>query len=362
MTDEKTAVWALTEIKGLGPAGVKKLIEKFGSAAAVFDSIAADYRDDDGASKAVIGHLRSKKDWAAIEERMRQAIPPRAEMIAFSDKNYPSKLKNIPDPPPYFYYKGDLKCLEGPSLAIVGSRKPTDYGRRMTAKLAGELASGGVTVISGLAFGIDAYAHEAALEAGGSTAAVFGCGLDYIYPPAHGDLAEKIARSGCVISEFPRGTRPERFNFPIRNRIISGLSDGILIVEAGEKSGALVTAAYALEHNRDVLAVPGSADSRLSFGPNDLIKQGAVPVTTVADILANFGWHNSVNSVRRNVDLSILTKEELVLYNQLSIQPIHLDDIAKKIKMGPARLAELLLNLEIKGLILRKPGSLVVRT
>ena len=361
MIDERLAMWALAELKGLGPAGVKRLIERFGTAAAVFEGFVDDGSDGEVLNEAVAGRLKADRNWGEIEAEMNRTIPPGAEMVAFSEQSYPSKLKNIPDPPSYFYYAGDLNCLEMPSLAIVGSRKPSDYGHRITSRLAGELASAGVTIISGLAFGIDSFAHEAALEAGGLTAAVFGCGLDYIYPSAHRDLAERIARSGCLISEFPRGTKPERFNFPVRNRIISGLSDGVLVVEANEKSGALVTARLALEHNREVLAVPGSVDNQLSYGPNDLIKQGAVPVTSIDDIMANFGWHKSEKSVKRKADLSILSREELSLYNQLSIQPTHLDNLGKKINLGPSRMAELLLNLEIKGFILRKPGNYVVK-
>ncbi|MEE9554844.1 MAG: DNA-processing protein DprA, partial [candidate division Zixibacteria bacterium] len=181
-----------------------------------------------------------------------------------------------------------------------------------------------------------------------------------VYPSAHRDLAAEISRSGCLVSEFPRRTMPERHNFPIRNRIIAGLSDGVVVVEAAERSGALVTAGIALEQNREVFAVPGSADSEMSFGTNNLIKQGAVPVTIVDDILANFNWHKSEFKVKRTMNLSKLTEEELSLYNQLSIQPIHLDEIGKKISLGPSKTAELLLNLELKGFILRKPGNFVV--
>lgn len=361
MIDEKVAIWALAHVNGLGPASVRKIIEKFSSAAAVFNAGKQRLIDSNLTAGSVIERLTESKDWEEIKAELEKATPSGAEFIAMTEPGYPAKLKNISDPPPYLFFKGDLALFDGPSLAIVGARRPTDYGRRMASRLAGELASAGVTIVSGLAFGIDATAHQATLEKGGKTSAVFGCGLDYIYPPAHSTLAARIAESGCLFSEFPRGTKPERYNFPVRNRIISGLTDGVLVVEAAQKSGALVTANLALEQGRDVLAIPGSIDNELSYGPNDLIKQGAVPVTSVDDVLSNFGWHRSAVSSGVDLDLSKLTMDERALFGQLSIQPIHIDDLGRRTGLGPTRTAELLLNLEIKGFIMRKPGNYVVR-
>jgi DNA processing protein len=231
----------------------------------------------------------------------------------------------------------------------------------VASKLAGELASMGVLIVSGLAFGIDAIAHQAALEAAGKTVAVFGCGLDCIYPHAHSTLASRIIESGCLLSQFPKGTRPERFNFPVRNRIISGLTDGVLVVEAAEKSGALITANQALEQGREVLAIPGSVESKFSYGANDLIKQGAVPVTSVDDIMDNFGWHKSDVISRPDRDLSILTADERTFFGHISVQPVHIDELSRKLGLSPARMSELLLNLEIKGFIMRKPGNYVIK-
>jgi DNA processing protein len=284
-----------------------------------------------------------------------------ANFVAVTESAYPSKLKNIPDPPPFLYYQGSLDIFERPSLAVVGSRRPTDYGIRMTSRIVSELASTGVVIISGLAYGIDAAAHQAALESGGQTAAVFGCGLDIVYPAGHKALAQRIEQSGCLLSEFPEGTRPERFNFPVRNRIVAGLSDGVLVVEAGIKSGALVTAGIALEQGKDVLAMPGSVEAEQSLGPNNLIKQGAIAVTSAEDIFANFGWHRSDPAVRPAPDLSRLSKEELSMFSLLSVQPIHLDELSRRIALGPGKIAEALLNLELKGLIMRKPGNYVVK-
>lgn len=361
MMDEKIAIWTLAGINGLGAAGVKRIVNHFGSAANVFDLDEGQLKASNLFTKSMIGQLREKRDGQAMGELLKKSTPPGAGFVSISEQGYPEKLKNINDPPPYLYFKGDLDVFDGPSLAIVGSRRPTDYGRRITSRLAGELASTGVLIVSGLAFGIDAIAHQAALEAGGKTAAVFGCGLDYIYPRAHSTLASRIIESGSLLSEFPKGTRPERFNFPVRNRIISGLTDGVLVVEAAEKSGALVTANLALDQGREVLAIPGNVESKFSYGPNDLIKQGAVPVTSVEDIMANFGWHKSEVFSRPDRDLSRLTSNERTLFGHISVQPVHIDELGRKLGSSPAKISELLLSLEIKGFIMRKPGNYVVK-
>ena len=361
MNDERLAMWAIARVKGLGPAGLRKLLDRFGNASTVFESLAGCDKLAIDINENILGQLQTGIDRELMKAELENSIPEGCDIVALTEDNYPEKLRTIFDPPPVLYFKGDLNCLDKPTVAVVGSRKPSDYGLRMAHRFASELAAAGVTVISGLAFGIDACAHYAALETGGLTAAVFGCGLDSVYPPAHRELAGQIAESGCLISEFPKGTIPERHNFPIRNRIIAGLSDGVVVVEAAERSGALVTARIALEQNREVFAVPGGADSEMSFGPNDLIKQGAAPVTTVDDILSAFGWHKSEKDVMRKVDLTKLTNEELSLYNQISIQPVHLDDIVRRISLAPSKIAELILNLELKGFILRKPGNFVVK-
>ncbi len=361
MIDEKLAAWTLSGIDGIGPAAFLRLMEKFGSAAEVFEAGAETLYKSETLSPQVIGKILCARDWEGERTKFELSIPEGAAVVAFSEPGYPERLKNIADPPPYLYLKGKCDIFERPALAIVGSRRPTDYGLRMTSRLAGELAAAGVLIVSGLAYGIDGAAHQAALEAGGITAAVFGCGLDYIYPPGHRTLASRIMETGCLISEFPKGTRPERFNFPVRNRVVAGLSDGVLVIEAGQKSGALVTASIALDQGRDVMAIPGSIDSELSLGPNGLIKQGAVAVTSVDDIFANFGWHRSEAPREQVRDTTKLSKDEQLVYGLLTVQPIHLDEIGRRTLLGPGKTAEALLNLELKGFIMRKPGNFVVK-
>ena len=360
MIDEKLAVWTLCGIDGIGPAGFVNLLEKFGSASKIFET-PLDGLISANINPRIVQNIVAKRDWNRQADLFIATIPPDTEIAILSGPEYPARLKNIPTPPPYIYYKGDLTVFERPTLAVVGSRRPTDYGLRMASRLVGELASAGVTIVSGLAYGIDGAAHQAALEAGGITAAVFGCGLDTIYPSGHRALAERIVKSGCLISEFPKGTKPEPYNFPVRNRIVAGLSDGVLVIEAGEKSGALLTATIALDQGRDVLAVPGSVDNDLSVGPNSLIKQGAIAVTTAEDIFVNFGWHKSELPKKVEQDLSKLSKEEHKIFEQVSVQPIHIDELNRKSQLGPGKIAEALLNLELKGFIMRKPGNFIVR-
>lgn len=361
MTDEKIAAWTLSGIDGVGPAVFVRLIERFGSASGVFGATLEEFRKLEINDHNLIQRIISDRNWDDFKLSLQKSIPDGASFVTFTESCYPSKLRNISNPPPFLYYRGDIGIFERPSLAIVGSRRPSDYGLRMASRIAGELASAGVVIVSGLAYGVDGAAHQAALDAGGTTAAVFGCGLDIVYPSGHRSLAARIAESGCLLSEFPKGTRPERFNFPVRNRIVAGISDGVLVIEAGEKSGALVTAAIALEQNKDILALPGSVDNNLSYGPNNLIKQGAVTVTSAEDIFNNFGWHISKAVKEPSYDLSKLSRDELAVFGLLSIQPLHLDEIGRKAQLGPGKTAEALLNLELKGYIMRKPGNFVVK-
>jgi DNA processing protein len=361
MIEERLAAWVLSDLTGVGPVGFSALIEKFGSASNVFERSVDELISSEAANPRVAQKIASPRNWTDLLAKFNATIPDGASVISLTEIGYPSKLRNLSNPPPFIYYLGDIALFEQPSLAVVGSRRPTDYGRRLTSRIVTELAQAGVVIVSGLAYGIDGVAHQAALETGGKTAAVFGCSLETIYPPGHKALAQRIIQQGCLISEFPKGTRPERFNFPVRNRIVAGLSDGVLVVEAGQRSGALVTAQIALDQNRDVLAIPGSIDSELSVGPNSLIKQGAIAVTSAEDIFANFGWHRATAAKEPTYDLRKLAVDELTIFNILSVQPVHVDEIGRKSQLGPGKTAEALLNLELKGFIMRKPGNFVVR-
>jgi DNA processing protein len=297
-------------------------------------------------------------------------------LIAIADDGYPARLRAIADPPAVLYCEGRIEPKDRQAVAIVGARRATPYGLQATETLARELSGAGFTVVSGLARGIDAAAHRAALEAGGRTIAVLGCGLDMTYPPEHARLREEIAGCGAVLTEFPAGTAPKPSHFPQRNRIISGLALGLVVVEAAEDSGSLITARRALEQGREVFAVPGSIDAPLSRGPHGLIKQGAKLVETVDDIIEELlpqlirtplgqdlaATEAAGASKRRSVlpkakELPNLSPEERLLLDQMSRDPLYLDDLTERSGLTPAGVAGILLGLELKDLVRQLPGQ-----
>lgn len=300
----------------------------------------------------------------------RRAINPEAEMaflekkevsfLSYSDPGYPDLLKKIFDPPPGLFVKGELTGSGMQAVAIVGSRRATRYGLAVAEKLAGELAGSGVTVVSGLARGIDTAAHQGALAAGGRTAAVLGCGVDVGYPAANRKLKDEIVMAGAVISEFPLQTTPQPWHFPIRNRIVSGLSSGVVIVECAEKSGALITADFALEQGREVMAVPGNITSEMSRGPNMLIRQGARPVENAGDVLEELGLDRLFRVARPDAPAVRVSPEEEAVNNTLSNDPVTLDHIVERSGLAAQKALAALTFLEMKGFARQLPGRLYV--
>lgn len=285
-------------------------------------------------------------------------------VMPLTDEIYPASLKEIYNPPPLLYCRGKIKEEDKLSLAIVGTRKFTSYGRQAAEQIAAGLALNKLTVVSGLAMGIDALAHEAALRNSGRTIAVLGSGLDKrsIYPSANRYLAEKItAAEGAVISEFPLGTPPLRHHFPQRNRLISGLSLGTLVIEAGEKSGALITAKFALEQNREVFAVPGSIYSPASLGPNNLIKEGARAVLKVEDILETLDLKSITNYIDNKKIIPATAEEEKILAC-LSFEPLHIDEIIRQSGLPPSATGSTLTLMEMKGMAKNLGGMKYVLT
>ncbi len=286
------------------------------------------------------------------------------KLIAIADDGYPAWLRAIPSPPAVLYCDGLIEPQDRRAVAIVGARQATPYGLRITETLARELSGAGFTIISGLARGIDAAAHRAAMDAGGRTIAVLGCGLDVDYPPEHARLREEIAGHGAVLTEFPAGTPPKPSHFPQRNRIISGLSLGVVVVEAAEDSGSLITARRALEQGREVFAVPGSIDAPLSRGPHGLIKQGAKLVETVDDIIEELlpqietaGVPKRRPGLSKAETLPNLSPEERLLIDQMSREPLHLDDLTERSRLTSAGVAGILLGLELKDVVRQLPGQ-----
>lgn len=280
------------------------------------------------------------------------------KVITLASAQYPPLLKTIYDPPPVLYCQGKLPGDEL-CLAMVGSRRATAYGRSLAAKLAGQLAQAGISVVSGLALGIDTYAHQGTLAAGGYTIAVLGNGLDIYYPPQNRKLQQDIAAQGCVISEFPPGVGPKAWHFPRRNRIVSGLCRGVIVVEAAMKSGAMITVGFALDQGRDVFALPGNVNSPQSEGTNRMIQQGAVAVLSINDILSEYGMDLEIRKTNVKDSLTGAEKNVLAL---LDFQGVRVDDLCRSCRLPGKEVLGILVTLELKGLAVRLPGQRYART
>jgi DNA processing protein len=304
---------------------------------------------DVGLDRRSISNLlmaRKSMDLAGELDRLEQAG---VHVLTWDSEDYPINLRNIYDPPPVIYVKGELLPEDDWAVAMVGTRHATVYGKEAARHLATGLAQNGVTVVSGLAAGIDAVAHQAALEAGGRTLAVLGSGVDVIYPEQNRRLAEQLVQQGALISEYPLGTKPERTNFPPRNRLISGLSLGTVVVEAGARSGALITADFATEQGRDVFAVPGSIFQRSCEGANRLIRDGAKPVLVVEDVLEELNLAQVTQQAEVRATVPTTPTERAVL-DLLGAEPVHVDELGRSADLPAPVVSSTLALLELKGL------------
>ena len=300
-------------------------------------------------------------DRRLLEEQLDRVEKENWGLVSLSDESYPRLLREIPDPPPVLFYAGELGALAGPSISVVGSRRSSRRGLINASNIARELSERGIHVVSGLARGIDGAAHQGALAGGGGTSAVFGCGVDVVYPSEHLALVEKIVERGCVLSEFPLGTPPLKHNFPRRNRILSGLSLGVVIVEADIGSGAMGTAQWACDQNRDVFAVPGPIDYPGSRGPHRLIRDGAALVESAEDIIAAFpgvaGRATERGSVEGAPALESRSDEERALLSALDLDPKHIDELLQFCHISPAVALPVLLDLEMRGAVVSCGGG-----
>lgn len=352
---------ALSLAPGVGSVLFKRLTESFGSPEGVFKAPPTKLARVEGIGPKVVESLR-RFDWKSrVEKELRSAEKIGARIVTWEDEEYPSNLKNIYDPPPLLYMLGSLLPQDQVAVAVVGSRNPTTYGRAAAERISMGLSGRGVTVVSGLARGVDSCAHRGALSAGGRTIGVLGCGIDITYPPENRELFHRVAAQGAVLSEFPVGTPPDSDHFPIRNRIISGLSLGVAVVEATLRSGSLITARFALDQNRDVYAVPGNVDSARSEGTNRLIKEGAKLVTRAEDILEEILPHQEAapQEAPRQPQLS---EEETRVFSVLSRDPIHIDEVIAKSTLTSAKVSAILLSLELAGHIQQCPGMRFAKT
>ncbi len=345
--------------KGLGRVGLMRLMEAFGSAGKILDApVAAWVRC--GVREAVARTLPCGDD-PLVQGALSDLKSLGVRIVSFLDEDYPPSLRAIADPPALLYVLGEVPPTDG--LAVVGARRASEPGRRLTRSICREIASRGVAIVSGLARGIDTCAHLGALEGGGPTVAVLGCGIDTIYPPENRRLFHSISENGAVITEYPPGTPPLAGHFPGRNRIISGLCRGTLVVEAAEKSGSLITADFALEQGREVFAVPGPVFAPTSGGVNRLLKEGAHLVTSADDILSVLWPRIPSREVRRaeNRFAAELGEKERNVYDLLGDEPLHIDEIARKSALTPMEVSAILLHLELQGGVNALPGTRFTR-
>lgn len=361
LTDAERAHWiALLRVSGLGPVKFGRLLEAFGSAGAAWQAASGELRAAglDARTTEALVTFRGGHDPLPGFARLRQQG---IEAVTLLDSQYPPLLREIYAPPPVIFLRGKVLPDDQLALAVVGTRGATSYGRMVTERFVAGLVEHGVTIVSGLALGIDAVAHRATLQHGGRTIAVLGSGVDTIYPSNHRGLAESILANGALLSEYAPGTKPERDNFPARNRLIAGMTRGTLIVEAGEVSGALITARMALEQNREVFAVPGNVTSPASAGTNALIRAGeAKLVARVEDILEELNPDLVVEQLRL-VDLLPDNEMEAVLLRALSAEPLHVDDLSRATALPVATVSSTLTMLELKGSVTHAGGMVYAR-
>jgi len=379
VSQEKALSWlALSLTPGLGPTRVRRLVEYFGGAVAVLRASLTEL-ESTGILASSAQSLGTGKSAELAQEELAQAAGMGVKVVTLDDSEYPLELKQIYDPPPVLYVRGAVSTISQPGIAVVGTRHPTPYGTGMAERLACDLAARGLTIISGMARGVDTAGHRGAIAAKGKTVAVFGTGIDVMYPKENTRLSEQIlALGGALISEFPIGTFPAPQNFPIRNRIISGMSVGVLVVEAAEYSGTRITARCALEQNRDVFAVPGNVTNKNSWGPNTLIKQGAKLVATWEDV-----WEELPPQVRLALTpyapdesqapgtASLFGEEGELAPHEKKIfallkadEATHIDEIVERLELqvSSSEIFAALFELELAGKVKQLPGKNFVRT
>ena len=342
-------------VKGIGPAKVQALLDYYGSLANAWQANEFELQKIGLDKRTITTFLKTRQE-IDLDVELARLERANISLLTWETEKYPSYLREIPNPPPLIYYQGEILEQDRWAVSVVGTRRLTAYGRQVTKDLVAGLVQNNITVVSGLARGIDAIAHKTAVDLGGRTLAVLGSGLDCIYPADNRTLAQEIAQGhGAIISEYGLGVQPEAKNFPPRNRIISGLSLGVIIVEAGTRSGALITTNFALEQDREVFAVPGNINSPASQGPNKLIQEGAKLVTRVEDVLEELNLH--MVAERTAVQLVLPeTAEEIALYTQLSGQPVHIDELSRATGLPSALVSSTLTLMELKGMVQQVGG------
>ncbi len=352
---QKHFYFAFSNFLGIGPAKFQLLLQYFKTAEAAYKASAKDLSE-------ILGERLTKKfiefrERFDIEKKLQEALQKDILIIPQNSPDYPQQLSEIKDPPICLYVRSDSwKDILKHDLrfAIVGTRKPSEYGRKLTAKITSHLAEAGFLIISGMAVGVDTIAHQTALDKNAPTLAVLGCGVDIVYPAVNRALYNQIIRKGAVISEFPPGTLVKKGLFIARNRLISALSDAVLVVEGKKDSGSLITARYAAEQGKDVFALPGRIDNPNSQAPNILIKEGATPVLQIQDLLQSFSSRINISQIEKKKDLS---PEEKKIIDTLEKKELFLDELCQQIESSPQDILPILTMLEIKGLVKKLPDG-----
>ncbi|MGI9535112.1 MAG: DNA-processing protein DprA [Thermodesulfobacteriota bacterium] len=350
---------ALKNIKGIGDIFARRLLKRFGTPESVFNSNMENLLEIEGINLTLARSIKEFSDWNGVRKEAELIHKKGIEIVKYNDSDYPPNLKNIYNYPLFLYYLGQINTEDNKALAVVGSRDCDDYGIKITETVVSQLSEMGVTVISGLARGIDTVAHKSALKSDGRTVAVLGNGIDICYPSENKTLFKKISESGYIISEYPLGTKPESKNFPKRNRLISGLSLGVIVIQANKDSGALITADYSNEQNREVFAIPGNIDNKRNYGSNQLIKNGAKLVENIDDIVEEIGEFKTLTNTKnlKNINMTNITGEEKIVFQHLLGSKLHIDQIVYKTNIDFIRLFSLLLNMEMKGIVKSFPGN-----
>ncbi len=367
---ERDAYIALNMMDRIGPVGVRSLVSVLGSATAIFSASATELQQAEGIGRQLADQIVRRRDELDLDGEKRRAEDTGTRLLTPLDDEYPGALTTIHDPPLALYIRGRLKPADRQGIAVVGTRHPTHYGMDCARNLSYQLGKAGVCVLSGLALGVDTAAHEGALRAGGRTVAVIGSGLDHLYPDENACLAERIAEHGAVLSEFPFARKPDKTTFPMRNRIVSGMSMGVLVIEAGHRSGAMITATQALSQGRSVFAVPGRIDSYASVGTHALLKDGAGLVTEARDILEHFEMLFPLSARTGEAGSGPagkaalpprpdLNADEQKVIDLLAGGEMAVDTLIRESGIRPAVMASILVGLELRNGVRMLPGRQV---
>ncbi len=360
-TENDYIMW-LSSVPNINTETKYNLIDYFGSAEQIYNSNIKDIAEAKLLSGYEINAIKASKIKYNIDNELNKLEKSPIKYYTYNDNEFPKSLNKMKNPPLGLFVWGEIPNSVYPFVSIIGTRKSSEYGVTVAHKIAYELAENGITVVSGMAYGIDSVAHKAAIEAHGKTIAVLGCGADICYPAANRSLRDKIIENGCVVSEFPLGTPSHKFNFPYRNRIIACLSSAVVVIEGESKSGTLITAGHALDNGREVLAVPGNITSALSTAPNKLIADGCAPVLCTQDILDALNIKITEKQIKEVKELPDISGDEKIIYNIIGYEPITIDEICIKSAMSISLAGSILMMLELKGCIMKLSGQKYVRT